>query len=69
MTVHLNPPKSCDLCGAKITDEFSDARHPRLGRWGNFCPSCSTDIGVIYGTGYGQRYRLNADGKFEKAEG
>lgn len=69
MTVYTNPPRSCDLCGEGITTEFSDARHPRLGRWGNFCIPCSTDIGVIYGTGHGQRYQLNAAGQFQKVEG
>ena len=68
MTTHANPPKTCDLCPNSITTEFSDARHSS-GRWGNFCPPCSKSQGIRYGTGLGQRYKKQADGKFLKVEG
>lgn len=71
MTVHANPPKSCDLCSSPITTEFSDCVVPRAGgRWGNLCPPCADAQDVSYGTGLGQRYELNeADGKFHKVQG
>lgn len=68
--VHANPPKSCDLCSAEITTEFSDCAVPRAGgRWGNLCPPCAKAQEVSYGTGLGQRYVRGFDNKFRKVEG
>lgn len=69
MTIYANPPKRCDFCHRPITKQFSDARVPRVGRWGNLCPGCSTLEGVQYGTGLGQLYELKDDGRYHKVEG
>jgi hypothetical protein len=71
MKKYYNPPKACDLpsCKALITSEFSDARLPDYGVWGNVCPSCAKRERVRYGTGLGQRYVIADDGKYYKVEG
>ena len=58
MLKHANPPKTCDVCDAEITTEFSDARIIIGGqrRWANVCPLCAQGGHAKYGTGQGQRY-------------
>lgn len=69
MTYHANPPKSCDLCKAPIAEEFSDAFVPLYGMWGNVGPECVKDAEIRYGTGLGQRYVMQDDGRYYKVEG
>ena len=68
-TIFATPPKSCDLCKDDITDSFTDAMIPRYRQWGNVCPSCAKSEGVTLGTGRGQCYVRNADGKYYKHRG
>lgn len=63
------PPANCDLCGEDITDKFYDAHVPRYGQWGNVCPGCFASERCATGTGAGQEYTKNADGKFIKTAG
>lgn len=63
-----DPPDKCDLCGDKITFEFSDAKVPR-GRWGILCPVCVGKHKVRFGLGFGQRYKMQKDGRWLKVEG
>lgn len=59
----------CDLCYDAIENEFIDG-HLRLGGpWGIFCPRCFAIGGVGFGTGRGQRYMKQDDGRFLKVEG
>ena len=78
-------PKCCDVCGAGITATFSDAKTYRgpwatmcddclpkmhisaLGRASNR-ELPATDP-MRYGTGLGQRYERQADGRFLKVAG
>jgi hypothetical protein len=64
------PPQRCDACGAALDAEFSDMKS-RLGSWGNFCPTCARSNITLrrYGTGFGQRYAKQADGRWLKVEG
>lgn len=69
MTVYLNLPSECQLCSANITTDFVDAKIPRFGRWGNVCLDCASAEDVKYGTGHGQQYQLQSDGKFHRVKG
>jgi hypothetical protein len=60
----------CDIPGCDVTDltAFVDGK-TRLGPWGNMCPGCWIEHGVgRLGTGFGQRYEKQADGRFLKVE-
>lgn len=64
---HSNPPSTCDACEGAIGTVFSDAR--LQGRWGNFCHSCTQAHRIQFGTGRGQLYRKQADGRYLKVKG
>ena len=62
MTTYIGaPPTHCDTCHTNITDEFYDARLPRLGGWANVCHTCFIQYGCSLGVGYGQHYVLDGD--------
>lgn len=56
-------PKECNLCKASIKDDFIDGRVRGMS-WAIMCPGCHTKYGVGLGTGKGQRYQLQEDGKW-----
>lgn len=62
-------PSVCDLCGADIQSVVYDARD-LSGTWGCFCPECfKHHTSGRLGTGYGQKYRRQPNGRFEKEAG
>lgn len=64
------PPTACDICKRPITNRFYDMA-TTMGPWANMCPTCALagpGIGKC-GTGRGQQYRREDDGKFYKIEG
>lgn len=65
-------PVKCDMCGdplrADVGTAMYDAR-TRGGPWGCLCRSCFDSYGVGLGTGLGQRYEREADGRFWYREG
>lgn len=60
-------PLNCDVCRTDIIDEFSD--YNLQGAWGNVCPRCQKKYNVGYGTGRGQRYTKQPDGRWMKTAG
>ena len=63
-------PQKCDTCENKITDKFYDAK-TSYGPWGNMCPSCfymGPGLGEL-GTGFGQEYTKQKDGRWLKTGG
>lgn len=62
-------PAVCQLSGRAIIDAFIDGSHPRHGSWAIFHPDAFAEIGGRLGTGYGQRYERQADGRFWRVEG
>jgi len=58
-------PTSCDVCHTAITVDFTDGK-TEFGPWANMCPACHRDMGGYLGTGHGQRYTLQADGRWAK---
>jgi hypothetical protein len=59
---------TCDICPTKITTTFIDGK-TTMGPWGILCPQCHKDVGYGLGTGLGQRYVLQEDGRWLKVEG
>jgi hypothetical protein len=73
MTTYINPPTECDLCKADFDLDMYDAsaRVPgRLGRiWANLCEDCFACCDGHLGTGRGQHYQRQPDGKWLKIAG
>ena len=57
----------CDVCQKEIDKTFFDAA-TRKG-WGILCPLCFSRDGFGLGTGRGQKYELQPDGKWLKTGG
>lgn len=62
-------PATCDLCGLPIEKTFVDGRIAAGGQWGNMDLRCHRVYGVGVGTGNGQVYVKQDDGRFMKTEG
>lgn len=63
-------PSNCDACSMELTDKFYDAK-TKFGPWGNLCPACHTNgpgLGKV-GTGLGQGYTKQDDGRWLKTAG
>jgi hypothetical protein len=56
------------LCKVKLADTFIDGK-TSYGPWGNLCPACHARHGVGLGTGKGQRYQRQPDGRWLKTQG
>ena len=63
------PPTRCDVTTQLITNEFIDGRLKHTGVWGCFHPNTYDRLGCGLGTGKGQRYKLQDDGRWLKVEG
>ena len=59
---------TCDLCKREKPATLYDAK-THFGPWGTLCRDCFVSHGVGLGTGKGQEYRLNDDGKYLKTAG
>lgn len=59
--------EKCQICQANFKDVMYDS-NTRLG-WGNICQECFEDYGTGLGTGRGQKYERQADGRWLKMEG
>jgi hypothetical protein len=63
------PPTICDLCQRPLADTFIDGAVKPQGSWGNLDLACHRKFGVGLGTGKGQMYKRQADGRWLKTEG
>lgn len=61
------PPARCELCGDPIRMTFTDGATGR--GWANMCPCCFGLYGLGHGTGRGQQYTKQRDGKWLKTQG
>ena len=66
--IYAKPPKHCDLCKHRLTNNFVDGR-TRRGPWANMCWECYKVFGVGLGTGQGQQYMPRDDGSWVKVAG
>lgn len=64
-----SPPSRCDLCPQQLTAIFYDAVVPKFGTWGNICATCFDVYECKLGTGSGQEYELQGDGRWMKTDG
>jgi hypothetical protein len=63
-------PPGCDLCARDHQGHFYDAATANgRGPWAIMCPRCFKRQGGKLGTGLGQEYKLNGEGKHEKVAG
>lgn len=67
-TYWLSPVGEVDDFGDRITDEIIDGV-TNLGPWALMTPKSFERYGRGLGTGRGQRYRRQSDGKWLKVEG
>lgn len=61
-------PTSCGYCRCRIGSTFIDGR-TQLGPWMPLHPRCHAAVGVGLGTGNGQRYERQTDGRWLKVAG
>ena len=64
----INAPERCDVCDDSFDQTMYDARSA-FGPWANMCEGCWKDAGSPLGTGRGQKYKLQPDGKWLKVAG
>jgi hypothetical protein len=65
----LSPLSGCDICSGSFEAVMYDAK-TKQGPWGNMCQKCYVKHGVgRLGTGFGQKYEKQADGRWLKTEG
>lgn len=62
------PPTNCDVSKKPIVDVFIDGA-TTLGAWGFLLPEVHARVGRGLGTGRGQKYEKQADGRWLKTEG
>lgn len=61
-------PTHCDIDRSqKITTVFIDGK-TKMGPWGNMSPKSHARYGVGLGTGRGQKFEKQEDGRFLKVE-
>jgi hypothetical protein len=65
----LSPVTNCDICSKPLTNEMCDIK-TKLGPWGLLCMPCvgKHTTGKL-GTGFGQRYEKQDDGRYLRGEG
>ena len=61
-------PKQCDLCHSTIKVQFVDGA-TQMGPWADMCPLCHTQKGLGFGTGRGQEYTKQRNGRWLKTKG
>lgn len=69
MTYWAGKIEDCQWCGIPLIVTFVDGRIPAMGIWGCLCETCVRKLGVQIGTGKGQRYTKQPDGRWLKTEG
>lgn len=65
-------PAKCDICGQRIGASFTDGKTSR-GPWGIMCDPCLPRASIArtnhWGTGIGQHYERQNDGRYLKTAG
>lgn len=62
-------PAKCDICGKPIGNTFVDGKTLPQNMWGMLDLACHRMHGVGLGTGRGQMYRRQENGRWLKVEG
>lgn len=61
-------PARCDITQEPITNRFIDGA-TRMGPWANMTPKSHKQYGIGLGTGRGQLFEKQPDGRWLKIEG
>jgi hypothetical protein len=61
-------PELCDTCSKPLVKLMYDAKTV-MGPWGNICSMCFKQYGTGLGTGKGQKYEKQDDGRWLKTGG
>jgi len=61
-------PTCCDICHQQFETQMVDGKTDQ-GPWGLLCVHCHESHGVGLGTGRGQLYELQAEGRWLKIDG
>ena len=61
-------PNDCQLTSRPIEDQFVDGRAPN-GMWAIMHPDTFKELGQVPGTGFGQLYQRQSDGRWMKIAG
>jgi hypothetical protein len=60
----------CQMCHRPFGEAMYDCAIPPLSfAWGNICRVCFTGYGCRLGTGFGQEYKIQKDGRWLKTRG
>jgi len=62
-------PVKCDYCQEKFNGKFIDGRMHNYSTWLRMCSACHEEVGVGLGTGKGQEYTLQPNGRWLKTAG
>jgi hypothetical protein len=62
-------PPVCEVSGRAIIDVFIDGAHPVHRVWACWHPASFVEAGGLLGTGQGQQYERQADGRFMRTKG
>ena len=65
---YAGAPETCDVCNKPLDKMMYDCL-TRFGGWANLCQSCFNRYGLGLGTGKGQRYSQQEDGRWLKTHG
>jgi len=60
---------TCQLCGKALVEAFVDGYSRSIGQWAFLDPACHERTGLGLGTGQGQRYDRQTDGRWMKTAG
>lgn len=60
--------KTCQVCSGAMSTVMYDCRVPGMG-WANICHHCFTGYRCKLGTGLGQKYKKQTDGRWLKVKG
>ncbi len=61
--------EDCDVCHEYLKDVMYDANIRTFGMWGNICQRCFDYHRCRLGTGLGQKYERQSDGRWLKVGG
>lgn len=60
---------NCQVCGRPLDGTMYDVALGPGAPWGNICKRCFVEYGCSLGTGFGQEYKLQKDGRWLKVKG
>lgn len=59
---------NCNVCSKYCSTTLYDAK-TIYGHWATLCEDCFKLCGMRLGTGFGQKYKRNSEGRLIKVEG